>query len=53
MKEALIARIIPVIFVVAGAILLYVWFSADTAKDITVRLPIAENLPKVMPQQLF
>jgi outer membrane protein assembly factor BamB len=47
MKEALIARIIPVIFVVAGAILLYVWFSADTAKDITVRLPIAENLPKM------
>jgi outer membrane protein assembly factor BamB len=47
MKEALIARVILVIVVTTGAILLYVWFSADAAKDITVRLPIAENLPKM------
>jgi outer membrane protein assembly factor BamB len=47
MKEALIARIIPVVLFIVGAILLYVWFSADAADYITERLPIAENLPKM------
>ena len=47
MKEALIAIFIPVILAIVGAILLYTWFSTDEAIELTERLPITENLPKI------
>jgi outer membrane protein assembly factor BamB len=48
MKSAAIARTIPIAFVVIGAVLLYVWLSADPAADLEMRLPGADNKPKVL-----
>ncbi|MHC4683429.1 MAG: PQQ-binding-like beta-propeller repeat protein, partial [Planctomycetota bacterium] len=45
MRDSFIAKIIPVGLAVVGVVLLYVWLSADAAMDITLRLPIAENVP--------
>jgi outer membrane protein assembly factor BamB len=48
MRKSFIAKIIPIALTVTGVVLLYVWLSADAAMDITVRLPIAENVPEIV-----
>lgn len=45
MRDSFIAKIIPIGLAVVGVVLLYVWLSADAAMDVTLRLPIAENVP--------
>jgi len=44
MKQSVVAWILPVALIVVGIVLLYVWLGADTAMDLTLRLPIAENI---------
>jgi outer membrane protein assembly factor BamB len=48
MKSAAVAQTIPIMLVIVGAVLLYVWFRADPASDIKMRLPGADNKPKVL-----
>jgi len=45
MRDSFVAKIIPIGLAVVGVVLLYVWLSADAAMDVTLRLPIAENIP--------
>jgi outer membrane protein assembly factor BamB len=46
MKKLTIADIIPMVFAIAGAILLiYLWLSADSAVNLQERLPGADNKP--------
>ena len=45
MRDFFVAKIIPIGLVVIGLVLMYVWLSADAAMDVTLRLPIAENVP--------
>ena len=45
MRDSFISKIIPIGLAVVGVVLLYVWLSADAAMDVTLRLPIAENIP--------
>ena len=48
MRDSFIAKIIPIGLAVVGVVLLYVWLSADAAMDVTLRLPIAENVPPML-----
>ncbi|MHC4596270.1 MAG: PQQ-binding-like beta-propeller repeat protein, partial [Planctomycetota bacterium] len=51
MRDSFIAKIIPIGLAVLGVVLLYVWLSADAAMDVTLRLPIAENAPEMLPDE--
>ncbi|MFZ2146653.1 MAG: PQQ-binding-like beta-propeller repeat protein [Sedimentisphaerales bacterium] len=46
MKESTIAKIIPVGLTIIGVVLLYVWLSADSAIDLTERLPVEHDIPQ-------
>ncbi len=48
MRGTVVPRMIPVGLVVVAAVLLYVWLSADTAVEFVERLPIADNIPKML-----
>ena len=39
MKESITARLIPIICVVVGVVLLYIWLSEDAAVELTERVP--------------
>jgi len=45
MRELVIARLIPLVLVVAAVVLLYALVSGDPASELTQRLPGAENAP--------
>jgi outer membrane protein assembly factor BamB len=47
MKQTAIAWVLPAGLVVVCIAALYVWLGADTAMELTQRLPIAENAPQV------
>ena len=45
MRESAVAKIIPVGLAVVGAILLYVWLSADAGSELALRLPGPDDRP--------
>ena len=48
MKESTVAKTLPIGLAILGVVLLYVWLSADAAKDIKERLPGKDNRVKVI-----
>ena len=51
MKEFLIARVIPVVFAIAGVVLLYGWLTGDVGSELEQRLPGSDNAPKIVAGQ--
>jgi len=51
MKQSVVAWIVPLALVVVGTVLLYVWLGADTAMELTQRLPIAENVLQILSEE--
>jgi len=49
MKETAIAKTIPFGLAILGAVLLYVWLSADAAMDLTERVPTIQDVQQVLP----
>lgn len=47
MKDSNIARIIPVILVIVGIVSLYSWLKRDVAADLTLSLPIDDNIREI------
>jgi len=46
MKESTVAKALPFGLAIIGAVLLYVWLSADAAIDLTERVPIEHDIPQ-------
>jgi outer membrane protein assembly factor BamB len=50
MKQT-VARIMPAVATIAAVVSLYLWLSADAATELTVRLPIPENVQQAISEQ--
>jgi len=50
MKQT-VARIIPAVATIAAVVSLYLWLSADAATELTLRLPIPENVQQAISEQ--
>jgi outer membrane protein assembly factor BamB len=51
MKESTVAKTLPIGLAILGVILLYVWLSADAARDLKERLPGEDNRTKVLAEE--
>lgn len=51
MRESAIARIIPVLLVIAGVVSLYLWLKGDAAANLTLSLPIADNIQQTTSEE--
>jgi outer membrane protein assembly factor BamB len=51
MKESTAAKALPIGLAILGVILLYMWLSADAAKDLKKRLPGQDNRTKVVAEK--